>query len=75
MVKIYLLWFVPQDDRDEENSLLIGVYASERDAKEAIDRLRTKPGFVDHPLGFQIHGRNLGEDSWTEGFIKTADSH
>lgn len=66
--KVYLLWFVPEETTDEPH-LLIGVYATEADAKGAIDRLRHKPGFVDFPKGFQIHSRVLGEDSWIEGFV------
>ena len=32
----------------------IGVFATLEDATEAIERLQTQPGFVDHPEGFQI---------------------
>jgi len=67
--KVYLLWFVPEGDDGEDNGLLIGVYDSEPAAKDAIERLQTKPGFVGYPQGFQIHSRELGQDSWTEGFV------
>ena len=66
---VYLLWFLPQGKDNDENGLLIGVYTSEASATAAIDRLKSKPGFVDYPQGFQIHGRELDQDSWTEGFI------
>jgi hypothetical protein len=66
---VYLLWFVPRDDEDEGNSLLIGVYATEADARAAIERLKGKLGFTEFPEGFQIHSRIMGQDSWTEGFI------
>jgi len=49
---------------------LIGVYETEAAAKAAIGRLTSKPGFVDNPQGFQVHWRELGLDSWTEGFIR-----
>ncbi len=70
MVRVYLLWFVPEDDDDEEKSLLIGVYSSDSDAKAAVERLRNKPGFAAYPQGFQIHERGLNEDSWTQGFVR-----
>ena len=69
-VKVYLLWFIPEDKREEEESLLIGVYESEVAARAAIERLRSKPGFVDYPKGFEIHSRQLNEDGWVEGFIR-----
>jgi hypothetical protein len=67
--KIYLLWFVPEGEHGENNELLIGVYETEGAAQAAIARLKNKPGFVDFPDGFQIHWRELGKDSWTEGFV------
>ncbi|GAA6170139.1 DUF7336 domain-containing protein [Sessilibacter corallicola] len=67
MRKIYLLWHVhEQENRDDEK--LIGAYASESDAKAAIDRLKEKPGFRYQPEGFQICPYTLGEDHWTEGY-------
>ena len=67
---VYLLWFFPDEDELQDDQLLIGVYESRSAAKIAIERLRTKPGFVDYPQGFQIHSRELGQDSWTEGFVR-----
>ena len=66
-VKIYLLWFVPEGGQDDDEGILIGVYESEKAAKPAIGRLRSKPGFVDYPQGFEIHSRELNQDSWTKG--------
>ena len=65
---VYLLWFAPQGKSDDD-ALLIGVYLTEIDAKAAIDRLRSRPGFVDFPEGFQIHSRVLGQDYWPDGFV------
>ncbi len=67
--KVYLLWFIPEGKQGEDDGLLIGVYENEAAAQGAIARLRNKPGFVDYPGGFQIHWRELGQDSWTEGFV------
>ena len=69
-MKVYLLWFISEGDKEDDNGLLIGVYESETAAAGAIERLRTKPGFVDYPQGFQVHSRELGQDSWTEGFVR-----
>lgn len=67
--KVYLLWFVAKEDEQNDNGLLIGVYQSEAGAKSAIERLRSKPGFEKYPEGFQIHPRDLDQDSWNEGFV------
>jgi hypothetical protein len=67
---VYLLWFTRERDVGEDTELLIGVYATEEDAKAAIERLKDKPGFVRYPQGFQIHDHILGKDSWTEGFVR-----
>lgn len=69
-MKVFLLWFVSEDGQEVDDGLLIGVYHSEPSAKAAIERLRTKPGFVDYPEGFQVHPRELDQDSWTDGFIR-----
>jgi homoserine kinase type II len=66
--KVHLLWFIPEGEEDD--GPLIGVYESELAAKAAIERLRSKPGFIDYPQGFQIHSRELGQDDWTEGFVR-----
>jgi homoserine kinase type II len=67
--KVYLLWFHTKGDEDEEDAILIGVYESEPAAGLAIERLKDKRGFIDFPQGFRIYSRELGEDSWTEGFF------
>lgn len=69
--KVYLLWFVAKEDEENDNGLLIGVHRSETSAKPAIERLRSKPGFVEYPEGFQIHPRELDQDGWSEGFVES----
>jgi len=49
---------------------LIGVHRTEEVARSAVERLEDKPGLVHSANGFQIHDRALGEDSWTEGFVR-----
>jgi len=68
MDSVFLLWYVREVNGDEDE-LLIGVYSSEQEARSAIERLKSRPGFLDNPEGFQIHPRNLNRDSWEEGFV------
>jgi hypothetical protein len=68
---VHLLWFVQENANAEDTELLIGIYESKSDAESAIGRLRGKRGFVDFPQGFQIHEREVGLDSWTEGFVRS----
>ena len=69
MTIVYDLWFVREYEHREETELHIGIYASAEDARAAVDRLRTKPGFVDFPEGFEIYETALGQTGWTEGFV------
>jgi homoserine kinase type II len=69
--KVYLLSFVQERNSDEEDTeLLIGVYESEEKAKDAIERLKDRPGFVDFPQGFVIDAYELNQDHWLEGFVR-----
>jgi hypothetical protein len=71
MDSVFLLWYVMTPDNEKE--LLIGVYASESEAKAAIERLKAKSGFVDAPGKFLIADYELNRDHWTEGFKFTDD--
>jgi len=53
--------------RDE--SKLIGLYATKRDAEEAAALLKHQPGFCDWPDGFTIDKYHLNQTHWTEGFF------
>ena len=59
---------------------MIGVYRSAEAARAAIDRLKTQPGFCDHPrlidpmhdeeeTGFYLSEFELDKDHWTGGFV------
>ncbi len=73
---VWLLWYRPVGATEDDESLLIGTYRSRERAIEAVDRLRTQPGFSDHPEitdddadpGFFLVEFTLDEDHWTEGF-------
>jgi len=53
----------------EERAKLIGVYSDEGEAKQAIERIKDKPGFQDYPDGFQIDCYELNVDHWQDGFV------
>jgi hypothetical protein len=62
---VFLLWHTNPETEDVK---LIGVYASNADAIEAMERVKDKPGFAISPSGFEISEYSIGQDSWTEGF-------
>ena len=64
MQSVYLLWFNSHD-----RHLLIGVYSDDASARAAMDRIGNKPGFIDHPDGFEISPYEVDRDHWTEGFV------
>jgi hypothetical protein len=65
---VFLLWYVKERDCDGAD-LLIGVYCTELDAEAAIDRLKSKAGFVDAPQGFRINRYELNRDHWEDGYV------
>jgi hypothetical protein len=69
---IYLLWFVQERSDAPDTELFIGAFRSESDAKNAIDQLKSKPGFASYREGFQIHPQPVGQVGWTEGFVEDA---
>ena len=72
MDTVFLLWHEgPPDIEDAE--MLIGVFRTEQNAKDAIAVLGGKPGFVDYPDRFLICPYELGKLHWTEGFAITED--
>jgi hypothetical protein len=58
-----------------ENSLgceclkIVGLFRTIEEAQAAVASLRDKEGFRDHPEGFDIGPRTIGEISWASGFI------
>ena len=65
---VFLLWYVKERDGDGAD-LLIGVYRTEPDVEAAIDRLKSKAGFVDAPKGFRINRYELNRDHWENGYV------
>lgn len=70
MPTVYILWHVRpgEDDADDSNAKLIGVFDSKENAQSAIARLLNKPGFKDYPEHFHINDYELNEMHWTSGF-------
>lgn len=81
MDQVFLLQHLQIHDDGDEDVKIIGIYSSREQAQSAIARLRTKPGFADHPQlrdaaiddegnesGFYIDPYTLDEDNWTEGY-------
>ena len=56
-------------DNDIEDLKLIGVFATQQQAKAAIEQLKQQPGFKDYPKGFHIDAYPLGQINWSSGFV------
>ncbi|HVP55358.1 MAG TPA: hypothetical protein VMU45_10215 [Candidatus Eisenbacteria bacterium] len=57
---VFLSWHTGAPDTDDEG-MLIGVFRTKRDAKNAIEALADKSGFVDYPEQFLICPYGLGK--------------
>jgi hypothetical protein len=68
-VKVFMLEHVYIRDDGEEQIKLIGVYSTAIAAEQAIQRLRTQPGFRDTPEGFSVSEITIDRDHWVEGFV------
>lgn len=67
-MKVYVVFHAYESDEQDETTKMIGVYSSEEEAMRAVDRLRDKPGFRDHPDGWHVEPYPVDQDFWTEGF-------
>ena len=65
----YISWHEHIIDQDQTDSKLIGVYASQSTAEEAMRRACLLPGFRESPDGFEISAYETDQDNWTEGFV------
>jgi hypothetical protein len=60
---------------DTEEVKFIGVFSSRKVAQEAINQLRDKPGFRDHPKKAFLIGRvKIDRIGWTEGFCSSEEA-
>ena len=63
MDKVFVLQHErPETEDQTEDVKLIGAYSPEASAQAAIERLRTQPGFRDHPDDFTIDAYQIGKD-------------
>lgn len=69
MKSVFLLWHTHELPGQEEDSKLIGVYASAPSAERAKERAARLPGFAEQKNGFEICEYQIGRDEWTEGFV------
>jgi hypothetical protein len=80
MTSVFILQHCRTDEAGNDNVKMIGAYTSRTEAESAVARLRTVPGFSDHPAildprkdeetsGFTIDEYALNKDHWTEGFV------
>jgi RimJ/RimL family protein N-acetyltransferase len=56
-------------DQEYDDLKLVGVYADELGATEAVERARSREGFRDEPDCFDTESYTLGEDHWAQGFV------
>lgn len=70
--ELYALWHsyeLVDDDGPRDEDKLIGVFSTREKAQNAIEMLRDKEGFRDHPLHcFMINTMQLDRVGWGEGF-------
>jgi hypothetical protein len=67
-MQVYVVQHVHVGSDGANDVKLIGVYASEDAAREAIDSLSKQPGFAEHAEGFSLNSRALNATLWNGGF-------
>jgi predicted kinase len=81
MKSVFILQHVHVRPSGEDDVKLIGAYSSRERALEAVGRLRTQPGFCEHPRlvdpvesddpnGFYIDEYTVDHDDWAEGYVR-----
>jgi homoserine kinase type II len=68
MNTVFIAFHTRIKDPDNEDIKLIGVFSSQQLAENAVNSLKTMPGFRDHLDGFHIGEHTLDETKWQEGF-------
>lgn len=70
-MNVWVVQHLTVHDTGDEDVLFIGVYSSNENAENAVERLKLQPGFCDTGDGFSIDPYTLDQDNWTEGFVTT----
>lgn len=60
---------------DKDDTKFIGAYSTQKNAEEAVERLRHQPGFCDWPEGFSIDEYTIDRDNWKQGFSTVVPIH
>ena len=70
MANVYVLLH-DQEDYPEDCAKWVGVYSSEERAEQALERLRSKPGFREHPEDWLICPWQIDSEKgeWSEGYV------
>lgn len=68
---VYLVWHTNPLNDDQK---LIGIYSTEKNARNAIERVKDKPGFKDSPEGLEVFSHQLDRDGWIEGFVSSLET-
>ncbi|OCG41473.1 hypothetical protein A9G29_07200 [Gilliamella sp. Fer2-1] len=68
MQKVYVLYHIRDITIADENEKIIGTYSSYKLAKEAENRVKDRPGFIDYPDDFYINEYVIDKDYWANGF-------
>ena len=69
---VFVLEHARYKDDDENNDVedfkLIGVFATEKQAQDAIEQLKSQSGFKNYPNSFHIDAYPLNQINWSQGF-------
>lgn len=66
---VWLAWHEAESDGGKALKLL-GVFSTRERAEAAVDGRRGKPGFADHPDGFEVASCVIDRDvAWLDGFV------
>lgn len=65
---VYFIWYLIAKDSLDERHKFIGIFADRTSAEDAVQELRTKPGFSEAPEAFEIESVLVGRIGWPEGF-------
>ncbi|MFJ4653885.1 SPOR domain-containing protein [Nocardia sp. NPDC088792] len=74
MSSVFLVNHEYELNEGEDEIKRIGIYSSEAEAKNAIERLRQQPGFRDRQDCFVIHRYDIDKDYWTEGYDNSGET-
>ena len=69
MTDIYELWHFRTDELGCDHDTMLGVFSTREKAQQALDFLRDRPAFKNHPDGFEILSGELDSFGMKEGFV------